>query len=111
MFCFNRIALEELEVSFSESLRSAFLEAGPRWAKDYTKLLAFGPRRIGSNVLINSIPGSDISMWRSDEGSKDSLLGQNLTSVMSGFEMGVSTGPLCGKRYLHTKRYLQSSCC
>ena len=52
--------------SFYQELFSAFKEAGSAWDGAVDDIWAFGPRRIGSNVLLNRIPGyKRPSMWHS----------------------------------------------
>lgn len=52
--------------SFYKELCHAFKEAGSVWDGAVDDIWAFGPRRIGSNVLLNRIPGyKRPSMWQS----------------------------------------------
>lgn len=52
--------------SFYQDLCNAFKEAGSLWDGAADDIWAFGPRRIGSNVLLNRIPGyKRPSMWHS----------------------------------------------
>ena len=52
--------------SFYQELCNAFKEAGGVWERAVDDIWAFGPRRIGSNVLLNRIPGyKRPSMWHS----------------------------------------------
>ena len=52
--------------SFYQELCTAFKEAGSVWDGAADDIWAFGPRRIGSNVLLNRIPGyKRPSMWHS----------------------------------------------
>lgn len=52
--------------SFYQELCNAFKEAGSVWDGAVDDIWAFGPRRIGSNVLLNRIPGyKRPSMWHS----------------------------------------------
>ena len=49
---------------FYQELCSAFKEAGSMWDGAADHIWAFGPRRVGSNVLLNRIPGyKRPSMW------------------------------------------------
>ena len=48
--------MEELK-SLYQDLCNAFKEAGSMWDGAADDIWAFGPRRIGSNVLLNRIPG------------------------------------------------------
>ena len=52
--------------SFYQELCKAFKEAGSIWDGAADDIWAFGPRRIGSNILLNRIPGyKRPSMWHS----------------------------------------------
>ena len=56
----------EVLKSFYQDLSNAFKEAGSMWDGATDGIWAFGPRRIGSNVLLNRIPGyKRPSMWHS----------------------------------------------
>jgi len=48
---------KEAATVFYDSLNDAFAEAGPEWKARFNLLWSFGPRRVGSNILINAIPG------------------------------------------------------
>jgi small GTP-binding protein len=39
-------------LSFVAQLRSVFVEAGAEWADDFTRILAFGPKKVGPNLLV-----------------------------------------------------------
>ena len=52
--------------TFYQDLCTAFKEAGNAWHGAADNIWAFGPRRIGSNVLLNRVPGYNRpSMWQS----------------------------------------------
>lgn len=61
-----KLPTREALKGFYEELCSAFKEAGTMWDGAADDIWAFGPRRIGSNVLLNRIPGyKRPSMWQS----------------------------------------------
>ena len=84
---------------FREKLDKAFTEAGKKWKGFVDQIWAFGPRRVGPNLLINKVEGYDrISFWnclRSENSSKKNSLRDFDYSVMSGFQLATLTGPLC----------------
>ena len=61
-----KLPTREALKGFYEELCIAFKEAGTMWDGAADDIWAFGPRRIGSNVLLNRIPGyKRPSMWQS----------------------------------------------
>ena len=48
-----------------EKMKSAFEEAGEEWQDAVDRIWAFGPRHVGSNVLLNRIPDYQRpSIWK-----------------------------------------------
>ena len=72
----------------------------------YNRLWSFGPREVGPNMLISSIPGHKCtSTWRREKtGNK---AGEDMTEVKSmkdfeasvetGFQLATAAGPLCAE--------------
>lgn len=61
-----KLSTREALKGFYQELCSAFKEAGSEWDGSADDIWAFGPRRVGSNVLLNRIPGyKRPSMWHS----------------------------------------------
>lgn len=58
-------------INFREQLFNEFREAGPLWENEIFNIWAFGPRRIGPNILLNHIPNysssssSSSTPWKS----------------------------------------------
>lgn len=60
------LSTREALKDFYQQLCNAFKEAGSVWDGAADDIWSFGPRRIGSNVLLNRIPGyKRPSMWHS----------------------------------------------
>ena len=60
-----KLSTREALKGFYQELCSAFKEAGSIWDGAADRIWAFGPRRVGSNVLLNRIPGyKRPSMWQ-----------------------------------------------
>ena len=84
---------------FKDKLEKAFTEAGKQWKDCVNKIWAFGPRRVGPNLLLNKVEGYNrISVWKCLDG--DLSLGEYSvrdydTSISSGFQLATLTGPLC----------------
>eukprot|EP01132_Coremiostelium_polycephalum_P011146 gene11146-13654_t len=60
---------KEAEVSereeFQKQLQEEFIKAGGQWANEINNIWSFGPKHIGSNILLNHIPGySESQYWR-----------------------------------------------
>ena len=59
-----KLSTREALKGFYQELCNAFKEAGSLWDGAADDIWAFGPRRIGSNVLLNRIPGYQrSSVW------------------------------------------------
>jgi ribosome assembly protein 1 len=113
--------------SYRDELRALFGAAGPEWSSVFnstsSKIWAFGPKRVGPNVLINSIPSFHTSpFWRSITESSVSVplslvdgavvgdetaslsqetlkyfyaLQQLDNGIRAGFQLATKAGPLC----------------
>lgn len=59
----------DLITAYRDELKSLFRDAGGEWAsvvEDHAKVWSFGPKRVGPNILLNSIPKySQSAYWRS----------------------------------------------
>ncbi|KAG0326581.1 Cytoplasmic GTPase/eEF2-like protein (ribosomal biogenesis) [Podila humilis] len=89
---------EKLKAKVSKELAELFAESGDEWKGKEKDILAFGPRRIGPNLLINDL-GVDFQRKTSSNSSEDSMLSiQDLAeSVQTGFQIATNSGPLCGE--------------
>lgn len=93
-------ALERLKELY-EKLKTAFDESGKMWQGAVDKIWAFGPRNVGPNVLLNKIPGyKRPSIWQGiaekvDEKECLYSRGEYDNSVINGFLLATSAGPLC----------------
>ncbi|KAI5696487.1 hypothetical protein M8J75_013562 [Diaphorina citri] len=64
---------------------------------DLDRIVSFGPRYCGPNVLINCIPDLDYCLWPDSNRStpsKDERL-EHFNSVINGFQLATLAGPLC----------------
>ena len=84
---------------FKDKLVKAFSSAGKKWRDCVDKIWAFGPRRVGPNLLLNKVEGYDrISFWNcteSDKSVKKYSVRDYDYSILSGFQLATLTGPLC----------------
>ena len=92
------VVKEEIK-EFKEKLEKAFTDAGKKWKGFVDNIWAFGPRRVGPNLLINKVEGYDrISFWNclesEDSSMKDAVRDCDY-SVIWGFQLATLTGPLC----------------
>ena len=95
-------------------LDAALAEAGPRWKALAPRVWAFGPHRVGPNVLFNGVPDSALdSAWRpffarcsgvapqpsqEEKADEETMCVADLdSSVVTGFQMATASGPLCGE--------------
>eukprot|EP00124_Ichthyophonus_hoferi_P002648 Ihof_evm8s189 gene=Ihof_evmTU8s189 len=107
-----------LEILFREKLIEAFKsedeeEGEDQWPEDAVeRIWALGPRRIGTNILLNCIPGftrpSAIPNPLLTEETKTTSKGESVdlvrrnqrledldNSIVNGFQLATSSGPLC----------------
>ncbi|KAG0371931.1 Cytoplasmic GTPase/eEF2-like protein (ribosomal biogenesis) [Mortierella sp. AD032] len=98
-----------------EGLTPLFAQAGEDWKGREKDILAFGPRRVGPNLLINNL-GYDFNRNNTrngaDEGAPttgiDGITVQDMAeSIQTGFQIATNTGPLCGEPMLGMAFFLQ----
>lgn len=85
------------------TIREAFSKSDELTAEDCTKICSFGPRRCGSNILISRVNGLEhLSLFRTatpptteTDAAKRALYRSIGTSIVSGFQLACSAGPLC----------------
>ncbi|KAF9111733.1 Cytoplasmic GTPase/eEF2-like protein (ribosomal biogenesis) [Mortierella sp. AM989] len=100
-----RTAEEEIKLQekLLNELKPLFAEAGDDWKGKERDILAFGPRRVGPNLLINSL-GVEFSRNRSNknqDGEENTITVQDLAeSVHTGFQIATNGGPLCSEPML-----------
>ncbi|XP_021362732.1 elongation factor-like GTPase 1 isoform X2 [Mizuhopecten yessoensis] len=79
---------------FKSSLSKAFTEEGKTWTDVIDNIWAFGPKRVGPNVLLNRVEGYDRpSVW--DIQGSEGLLRDFDSNIVSGFQLATIAGPLC----------------
>ncbi|KAG0367407.1 Cytoplasmic GTPase/eEF2-like protein (ribosomal biogenesis), partial [Gamsiella multidivaricata] len=112
----QRTAEEEgkIQEKMMNELKPLFANAGEEWKGKEKDILAFGPRRVGPNLLINNL-GIDFSRNRTggsnnekgDE-EKNAITVQDMAeSVHTGFQIATNSGPLCGEPMLGMAFFLQ----
>ncbi|XP_020603143.1 elongation factor-like GTPase 1 isoform X2 [Orbicella faveolata] len=97
-----KLSTREALKCFYQELCNAFKEAGSMWDGAADHIWAFGPRRVGSNVLLNRIPGyKRPSMWHTLGLSGNTFVPSDSSywdydnSIISGFQLATLAGPLC----------------
>ncbi|KAF8963981.1 Cytoplasmic GTPase/eEF2-like protein (ribosomal biogenesis) [Entomortierella lignicola] len=92
----------KLQGKLMSDLKPLFAKAGEDWRGKEKDILAFGPRRVGPNLLINSL-GIEFIRNRSNKNQdeEDVITIQDLAeSVHTGFQIATNGGPLCGEPML-----------
>ncbi|KAG0012811.1 Cytoplasmic GTPase/eEF2-like protein (ribosomal biogenesis) [Entomortierella chlamydospora] len=93
----------KLQEKLMSELKPLFAKAGDDWKGKEKDILAFGPRRIGPNLLINDL-GIEFSRNRSNKNqdSEENIITvQDLAeSVHTGFQIATNGGPLCSEPML-----------
>lgn len=80
---------KELEKAFEDS-------KDPIWHNAVDKIWSFGPRRFGSNILLNRVDGLTCSFWDTNsEAVCDKDLLSLESSFVNGFQLATLAGPLC----------------
>ncbi|KAF9957234.1 Cytoplasmic GTPase/eEF2-like protein (ribosomal biogenesis) [Mortierella alpina] len=97
-------------------LEPLFAKAGEIWKGKEKEILAFGPRRVGPNLLINNL-GIEFSRNRGGSGAntaEEAQAKENAISVQdmaesihTGFQIATNGGPLCGEPMLGMAFFLQ----
>ena len=81
-----------------EDLSMAFAESGQGWEGSIERIWSFGPRLIGTNILLNEVSDYNrSSIWSVLEGKRvtSSDLWEFDNSVVNGFQLATLAGPLC----------------
>lgn len=66
VFAENFDRQSRLFLMLQEKMLAKFIESGSQWTREFEKIWSFGPRRMGSNILINHIADySDSPFWKS----------------------------------------------
>ncbi|XP_039990398.1 elongation factor-like GTPase 1 isoform X2 [Xiphias gladius] len=98
------ISLGTLEAiaGFKSQLES--LLQGRKWRNTVERIWAFGPRRYGPNILLNSVEGYQRpSVWQclsrgdnvGEPGTQIAVLRDFDNSIISGFQLATLSGPMC----------------
>lgn len=84
---------------FRRNLKAAFDSSGSDWVGAENLIWSFGPRRCGTNVLLNKTTNyENLSVWwdeRLAQPSTDDPRTAYDNSFISGFQMATIAGPLC----------------
>ncbi|KAH7054827.1 hypothetical protein BKA57DRAFT_405301 [Linnemannia elongata] len=99
-----------------DELTPLFAQAGEDWKGREKDILAFGPRRVGPNLLINQL-GFDFSRNRGnnsnttdadESNSNGGITVQDMAeSIQTGFQIATNGGPLCSEPMLGMAFFLQ----
>ncbi|KAG0200497.1 Cytoplasmic GTPase/eEF2-like protein (ribosomal biogenesis) [Mortierella sp. GBA30] len=106
----------KMQQKLISELEPLFAKAGEGWRGKEKDILAFGPRRVGPNLLINNL-GLDFSRNKggsnasnADEGKEkeNAITVQDMAeSIQTGFQIATNGGPLCGEPMLGMAFFLQ----
>uniref|UniRef100_A0A3B4GWV7 Elongation factor-like 1 n=1 Tax=Pundamilia nyererei TaxID=303518 RepID=A0A3B4GWV7_9CICH len=94
------ISVRSLEAISDLKAQLESLLQGRKWRNAVERIWAFGPRRYGPNILLNSVEGYQRpSVWqclsRGDKASEATALRDFDNSVVSGFQLAALSGPMC----------------
>jgi ribosome assembly protein 1 len=59
------------------------------------RILSFGPKRAGSNILVNSVAGLHVATAWSQDRVREDGRADYLSSVLNGFQLAALAGPIC----------------
>ncbi|XP_013413557.1 elongation factor-like GTPase 1 isoform X1 [Lingula anatina] len=101
-------AAERLKLETKDAIRdlkaklsAVFQEAGKKWNGVVNRIVSFGPKRMGPNVLVNNIPEYDRpSIWSCLESIEDQVakvgkIREYDSNIVSGFQLATLQGPMC----------------
>lgn len=86
--------IRELKIKLEKHLQ------GHKWRNAVERIWAFGPRRYGPNILLNSVEGyRRPSVWQflnlDKKKSEGAMLRDFDNSIVSGFQLATLSGPMC----------------
>ncbi|KAI6652468.1 Elongation factor-like GTPase 1 [Oopsacas minuta] len=94
-FHMNNNIYQEL-TNFKSTLNEIFFSSGNEWINAADKILSFGPKMIGPNILLTNVPeDSKISIWPSIRGNYEHIPLSFDSSIIQGFQLATLQGPLC----------------
>lgn len=89
-----KITVLEAMKDLKASLSQAFTDAGKSWTDVTDNIWAFGPKRVGPNMLVNRVEDYHRpSVW--DIHNTEALLRDFDSNIVGGFQMATFAGPLC----------------
>ncbi|XP_019935718.1 elongation factor-like GTPase 1 [Paralichthys olivaceus] len=98
------VSLGTLEAIAALKTQLESLLQGRKWRNTVEHIWAFGPRRYGPNILLNSVEGYQRpSVWQclsrgdkvSEAGAQATVLRDLDNSIVSGFQLATLSGPMC----------------
>ncbi|XP_056269613.1 elongation factor-like GTPase 1 isoform X2 [Pseudoliparis swirei] len=92
------ISQRTLEAIIGLKTQLESLLQGRKWRNAVERVWAFGPRRIGPNILLNSVEGYQRpSVWQclGKAGAQAAALRDLDNSIVSGFQLATLAGPMC----------------
>ncbi|CAC5382553.1 RIA1 [Mytilus coruscus] len=92
------LSIQERIKDFKSKLGKIFDESGKFWRGAIDQIWAFGPRRVGPNLLLNRIPEyKRQTVWTclDNESEGNGELWDLDNSFVSGFQIATLSGPLC----------------
>ncbi|XP_060924303.1 elongation factor-like GTPase 1 [Limanda limanda] len=98
------VSLRTLEAIAGLKTQLESLLQGRKWRNTVEHIWAFGPRRYGPNILLNSVEGYQRpSVWQClsrgdnviDAGAQSAQLRDFDNSIISGFQLATLAGPMC----------------
>uniref|UniRef100_A0A7N6BPY6 Elongation factor-like 1 n=1 Tax=Anabas testudineus TaxID=64144 RepID=A0A7N6BPY6_ANATE len=95
------ISIRTLEAIAELKAQLESLLQGRKWRNAVERIWAFGPRRYGPNILLNSVEGYQRpSVWQclgrgGQAGAQAAVLRDFDNSVVSGFQLATLSGPMC----------------
>jgi len=113
---------DEKIIDFLKRLREMFENNGQKWKAVFNKIVAFGPKRIGANILINNTQHLKIpQIWKSygskifennnkneENGNENEEEGMYISSILNGFQLGCLSGPLCEEPLIGIAFFLEN---
>ncbi|XP_042340727.1 elongation factor-like GTPase 1 [Plectropomus leopardus] len=98
------VSLRTLEAISELKAQLESLLQGRKWRNAVERIWAFGPRRYGPNILLNSVEGYQRpSLWQclargdkaGEAGSQAAITRDLDNSIISGFQLASLSGPMC----------------
>lgn len=78
---------------FYTTIYNQFKKYGEKWENYFKRIICFGPKYVGPNILVNEIHSSSVTLWNGlDSSSNNEDLSDFKSSIITGYQLGTASG-------------------